>query len=306
MRSLFLVATALALVLGAASPASATLSATDKAVLNFALNLEYLEANFYHCAAFGQPIPSALWVGGMGQAGKAPIGCPKGRGTLSIWARKYANEIALDELGHVKLLRAVLGKDAVAQPLLDVGPAFAAAAQAAAQLALKTTDPITFEPAFDVYNNDTYFYHAAFIFEDVGVTAYVGAAKLIDSKDILTAAAKILAIEAYHSGSIRTLLYQMENKQAFSKPALLVRDVVKAISDLRDAVDGSTDLDQGIVSFGKTANGTPYVAANVVPTDANRIAFERTTSQVLRIVYLGGKSKGGFFPQGLNGAIMSA
>ncbi len=47
-----------------------------------------------------------------------------------------------------------------------------------------------------------------------------------------------------------------------------------------------------------------YGLANITPTDANALAFSRTTTQVLNIVYAGGASGDyGFFPQGLNGAI---
>jgi hypothetical protein len=45
-------------------------------------------------------------------------------------------------------------------------------------------------------------------------------------------------------------------------------------------------------------------ATQIVPADENAIAFARNTSEVLAIVYLGdAKIPGGFFPQGLNGAI---
>ena len=56
--------------------------------------------------------------------------------------------------------------------------------------------------------------------------------------------------------------------------------------------------DQGV----QTSNGL----ATIVDADANALAFTRTTGQVLNVVYLGagvGKSSGGFFPNGLNGAI---
>lgn len=81
--------------------------------------------------------------------------------------QKIAKEIADDEIAHVELLRAALGDAAVPCPLIDIGPAFAAAANAATGAML--------DPAFDPYGNDVLFLHGAFIFEDVGVTAYGGA-----------------------------------------------------------------------------------------------------------------------------------
>lgn len=38
--------------------------------------------------------------------------------------------------------------------------------------------------------------------------------------------------------------------------------------------------------------------ANFLPTDANAVAFSRSTQQALNIVYLGGPAPGGFFPPG--------
>jgi hypothetical protein len=53
------------------------------------------------------------------------------------------------------------------------------------------------------FNNQNDFLKLARIFEDIGVTAYGGAAPLISSKAILGTAGRILATEAEHVGNIR-------------------------------------------------------------------------------------------------------
>ena len=48
--------------------------------------------------------------------------------------------------------------------------------------------------------------------------------------------------------------------------------------------------------------------ANVVPNTPEGMAFRRTPQEVLHIVYLtdkSGVSKGGFYPNGMNGALRS-
>jgi hypothetical protein len=142
-------------------------------------------------------------------------------------------------------------------------------------------------------STDENFLLAAFIFEDVGVTAYKGAAPLIAQSLLIDAAAGILATEAYHAGLIRTVLYT----KGIATPSL--RTSANAISDARDSLDGSSDLDQGI------GDGT---TANLVPTDANGITFSRTPGQVLNVVYLNRNAVvgGGFFPAGINGTIKTS
>lgn len=257
----------------------------DAAILNFALNLEYLEAAFY-LAAVGRL--SEL----QGVGGDAAIVLPDGfDGTTPIAfdtpeVASYADEIASDELAHVLFLRGALeaaGAPVAERPVLDFVNAFAGAAQAAFGLDAETA------AAFDPFANELFFLHGAFIFEDVGVTAYNGAAPFItDRGTVLQKAAGILAVEAYHSGEVRTLLYQRRDTETpFGVP---VSAVVQGISDLRGAVGGGKD--QGIV------NGDG--SANIVPTDDDAIAFARTPREVANIVYLGpDTAAGGFFPEGI-------
>ncbi len=245
----------------------------DPEVLNFALNLEYLEAEFYLRAAFGSGLGSGQ-IGGRGTPGGVTGGRKVPFKTKAF--REYAEEIANDERAHVRFLRGALGGAAVARPAIDLDRSFTAAARAAGLIGPGQR--------FDAFANETNFLLAAFLFEDVGVTAYKGAARLIRNKDVLEAAAGILAVEAYHAGEIRTILYGL----GLFGPA-------QAISNARDALDGGGDKDQGVRSGGK---------ANIIPTDGNGIAFSRGTGEVLNIVYLGGRANGfGFFPNRLNGAI---
>ncbi|MEO5852702.1 MAG: ferritin-like domain-containing protein [Nocardioides sp.] len=265
-----------ATVLGASSASAAGRGPSDAAIFNFALNLEYLEAQFYHYAAYGTALPFKLTTGKGDRGGvvgghKVPFKTPA--------IASMAREIAQDEKDHVRFIRKTLGGAAVAQPKIDLKNSFTAAATAAGLI----------KPgqSFDPFADEDSFLLGAFIFEDVGVTAYKGAAPLIDNKAFLGAAAGILAVEAYHAGIIRTRLY---DRNLF--------DAVKAISNARDSLDGKTDVDQGI--------GRPAPRkANLVPTNRNALAFSRTPGQVLNVVYLNPKSvkQGGFYPKGVNGAI---
>ena len=263
-------------------PPPPTSTFNDADILNFALNLEYLEAQFYHFAAFGTSIPGDL-LGGTGRRG-APTGGRQVTFTDPQVAQ-YAREIALDERAHVAFLRSALGASAVAQPDLDISAAgaFTSVARAAGL--------VTASQTFDPYANDENFLLGAFIFEDVGVTAYKGAAPLITSKTFLEAAAGILAAEAYHAGLIRTVLYA----KGLQTPSL--RTSTTKISDARDSLDAPTDVDQGIEPIGNMSN--------IVPSDQNGIAFSRSAGDVLNIVYLtaAAASQGGFFPNGVNGNI---
>ncbi len=248
---------------------------TDADIFNFALNLEYLEATFYSYCVFGADLPASLTTG--------PGGAPGGTVTVPAQtmvpftngsaAAEFAYEVANDEIAHVKFLRKELGNYAIARPDLNLDTSFAALGMAAG---LKGG---TFSPYTSVDN----FHLGGFIFEDVGVTAYHGAAPLITHKVYLAAAAGILAVEAYHASEFRVQIYQEGTSGNADR-----------IAALRAKLSGTND-DQGTVLKGM---------ANIVPTDANALAFSRTPSQVLNVVYGGGApSNYLFFPNKVNGVI---
>ena len=241
----------------------------DALVLNFALNLEYLEAEFYLRAATG----SGLSAGDTGNVTSLTTGgsmIPN----LTATQAAYINEVAQNELDHVRFLRNALGTAAVVAPKIDLVNSFNALAAAAGLGS-------TFNP-FASYQN---YLIGAFIFEDVGVTAYHGGAGLLTNKGNLAAAVQIHAVEAYHAGSIRS--------QIVAAGSSLIT-IANAVSTVRGSLGGGAEVALSTSSIFAAAPGTS-------------LGFSRTTDQVLHIVYgTGGGAgvKGGaFFPSGLNGSI---
>ena len=310
----------------AADAQSAAIGDTD--ILNFALNLEYLEGNFYYLAAFGTTLdvasPSSTAAG-------APVLSGAGLGTRGSVISKsaaackvafsnpvnaaYAIETAVEEGKHVRFLATTLGSAAVAQPQIDLLTSFNTLYNAAAGTSNGTFDPFT---------TDFPFLTAAYIFEDVGVSAYHGAASLFTQgttgKTYLQAAAGILAVEAYHAGLIRTSINVQDTSGTYI-------GLTNAISTLRAklsvAAGPSATVaaqnfdpypdDYGLALQTVTLNGTALQATRLTDADPNYVvAFSRNTLQVLNIVTGGGAgtqavptlpAKGVFFPAGLNGLI---
>ncbi|KAK9792069.1 hypothetical protein WJX73_006566 [Symbiochloris irregularis] len=252
-------------------------------IANFALQLEYLEAQFYSCAATGQPLPSSL----LGNGAPAVTGCQKAN--LTTVGQQLASELMHNEMNHVEVLRAALGSAAVSAPLINIGSSFSEILNAA------LGNPAS--PAYSPYDNDIFFLLGAFMFEDVGVTAYEGAIQALANSPYLQTAARIAAVEAYQAGIVRSFLFQAnEGKNPNWPYQPTISTVVGDIAKLRAGASNSAD-DVGIL------NGT---TATLVPVDNQSLVFLRDPTQVLDIVTLGkGATGGGFFPNGLNGGLTS-
>lgn len=267
---------------------------TDSSIVNFALNFEYLLAQFYGLAANGAGLPAAQLTGA-GTAG-AVTGGRQATFTDPVVAQ-IASEFATEAAARVAFLRTTAGADVIAQPKIDLD----VTATSAFSTAMRAAGLVASGAGFDVYASDSNFLLAAFLLEDVVATAYKGLVTSVSDATNRESLVGLLGATAYHAGTIRTLLYA---KGAVSGSTL--RANADAISNARDALDGgSSDDDQGI-SPTTDANGN--LVSNISPTAANGQTYTRATTAVLNIVYLNSLSVslGGFFPAGVNGTTVAS
>ena len=182
-------------------------------------------------------------------------------------------------------------------PDINIGTSFAAVATLAGVTG-------TFSP----YTNFNNFLLGAFIFEDVGVTAYSGAAPALTSASNLNYAAGILAVEAYHAAYVRSSITAIASASVSgAQPNASLLATANLISALRGSVGGGNETPLTLAPATIASNGNYAASTIVAATTSNAVAFARTPNQVLHIVYgtggTTGVASGGFFPNGLNGSI---
>jgi hypothetical protein len=234
---------------------------TEVEVLKFALNLEYLESEFYTYALFGEGI-ELFGIGVTGEAngsnptsGMVTSGGKKVSFTNNqVLTYEIVEQIGRDERAHVTLLRSALGSQVIAKPNINL-------------------NALGFG-----FDSQADFLRLSRIFEDIGVSAYGGAAGLLTTPAIITTAARILATEAEHVSSIRTQL--------------------SVLNISTTALDGADLLPPP--SGGKTQ------VLSINPS--NGLPATRTPGEVLYLAF-GGKANatsGGFFPSGVNGSLTTS
>ena len=148
---------------------------TQNDVLNFLLNLEYLQATFYSYITQGTDIPPTLTT-----SSGAITGNPTAKlvftGSSAAQITDMLNEAYFDEIQHVTILRNILGSTAINRPAINLAAYAAITASNALGLAR--------------------------LFSDLTVTAYTGVASMLTAGN-LTYAGQILAVEGLHSGMLR-------------------------------------------------------------------------------------------------------
>lgn len=251
---------------------------TDADILNFALDLSYLTANFYSFAVTGSGLPTAV-LGSLAPAGSVFGGAKVTFADPAI--QSYATEIQQREVQHITLLRSQLGASAHTLPTVDLTPTGGFLKLASA------TSGLTPGAAFDAFGSENQFLLAAFLFQDVMVTAFKSMSRLLVTKTYVDAFCGMLATKAYHAGMLRTLLY----RRGLTVPAL--RTATEALAKLRDTLDGRAVTDRGLAIVN---NQTGFA-----PVDSDGAAFGRTLGQTLNVMYVNAAAatSGGFYPAGV-------
>ncbi len=172
---------------GSELPLSAQSTPSPSDIVQFTLNIEYLENEFYSVGFTGQTLAQrGVPIDGIGITGPT---------TTSFGAVNFGNNFALtsgserdvaaSELPHIYVLRAALmanGITPIAKPPINLD----ALASMGASLANQQT-----------------FLVLSRIFEDIGVSAYTGGSPILAGSPYFATAARILAEEGENIGNIR-------------------------------------------------------------------------------------------------------
>lgn len=239
-------------------------------VLNFALNLEYLEANLYSIVTTGNPVSSTL----LGTSSPTIMNSP-GKLTLDAPTMALFQALASDEINHINDLRTALtgmGATPISAPPIDYGAKGKITTQA--QL-LATTRQFT----------------------AIGNSAYAGAAQfLVSQPAVLQVAAQILGAEGQHLGSVNYQCIAQNVTASFSTSST-------AQIDALDVPPSPTQY----FTVETSATATASIPAGIPPyrTPQQVLGAVYGVSTASTTTPPTGVTSGGFLPSGANGNVKS-
>ena len=258
------------------SVAVTTASTAQIDMLNFALNVKYLQATFYSFIAKGTDLTGSA-VTNSGVVTNPLTAALKFTGVNAQQITDMVNEIYYDEKNHVSTLMSLLGISAVFRPAINLAGFGAVTATNALSIAR--------------------------LLEDVGVTVYAGIIGSLSSSDI-TLLGQIMGADSLHAGILRLTALQNPTIAAYIKADTL---------DVAPFDPGAASNAGPTASGGFFATAGATTATTAFPAG---FAFTRTISQALAILFgketatgsttsvtvaAIGTTSGGFFPNGVNG-----
>ncbi|WJZ86719.1 hypothetical protein VitviT2T_006153 [Vitis vinifera] len=263
---------------------------SDIDLVEFPLNLEFLEAEFFLWGSQGYGLDTV--AANLSKGGPPPVGARKA--TLDPFIRDVIYQFALQEIGH---LRAIQSKvKGFPRPLLNLS-----AASFADVMNSAFGKPLN--PPFDPYANGLNFLLASYVIPYVGLTGYVGTNPNLQGAASKRLVAGLLGVESGQDAVIRALLYRKAAAKVHPY-GITVADFTYRISNLRNNLGKSGLKDEGLV-VPPVRGAEGKSRGNVLAGDKFSLAYARKPEEILRIVYGGGSERnpGGFYPQGANGRI---
>ncbi|KAH7511123.1 hypothetical protein ACOSP7_007117 [Xanthoceras sorbifolium] len=269
---------------------STTIPQPDVDLLEFPLNLEYLEAEFFLYGALGHGLDKVApnLTGG----GPPPMGAK--RANLDPFTRDVVLQFALQEVGHLRAIKSTV--KGFSRPLLDLS------AKSFAKVVDKAFG-VPLNPPFDPYCSSMNYLIASYLIPYVGLTGYVGANPKLMSAVSRRLVAGLLGVESGQDAVIRALLYEkaMEKVHPYG---ITVAEFTNRISSMRNKLGHSGLKDEGLI-VPRVEGPEGKIRGNVLAGDQHSLSYARTPEEILRIVYGGGDERvpGGFFPKGADGRI---
>ncbi|KAH9683950.1 Desiccation-like protein [Citrus sinensis] len=269
---------------------STSVPGSDVDLLEFPLNLEYLEAEFFLFGSLGYGLDRV--APNLTLGGPAPIGAKKAN--LDPFTNDVVLQFAWQEVGHLRAIKKTV--KGFPRPLLDLS-----AGSFAKVIDKAFGKPLN--PPFDPYANSINYLIASYLVPYVGLTGYVGANPKLQGAVSKRLVAGLLGVESGQDAVIRALLYEKANEKVYPY-GIPVAVFTNKISQLRNTLGHAGIKDEGLV-VPKALGAEGKIRGNVLAGDENSVAYDRTPEEILRIVYGSGDERvpGGFFPKGGDGQI---
>ncbi|KAK7828781.1 desiccation-related protein pcc13-62 [Quercus suber] len=268
-----------------------SIAKADVDLLEFPLNLEFFEAEFFLYGALGYGLDKV--DPNLTQGGPTPIGAKKAN--LDPFTRDVIEQFAYQEVGHLR-------------PLLDLSKeSFAKVVDAAVGKKLS--------PPFDPYYSGVHYLLASYLIPYVGLTGYVGTIPKLQAPTSRRHAHEIVEPYGITVAQFSNYFSDLRNKlghEGVKDEGLWVRKSEGAEGKIKgNALAGDADS----VAYDRTAeeilrivygSGDEHKPGGFYPKGGNdSVAYDRTAEEILRIVYGSGDEHkpGGFYPKGGNGNI---
>ncbi|VXC45600.1 ferritin-like domain-containing protein [Sphingomonas sp. 8AM] len=283
--------------ISAATARADVVSSVDTIPLQFALNLQYLTTNYLQVVTYGNKsllAPQDIKGGELSdKPGIAATGLQVvDFSTTDRTLRPRLREMADEHKNRLSLIRSFLRGDAPAQKAIDYSPG-------TFSTMFRLSGAIAPDAAFDPYAAPANCLLALETLLSVTASVYAGILPSMTDEIATPAMSSMAAATATDLVTVRSMLSGL----AVDDPALLT--VIDRLAAWRDRIDGTPTTDVGLSPVTDPSGQT---ATRLTFTDADGLLLSRTPQQALNVLFMTAASvaQGGFFPTGINGAIVSS